>query len=168
MLATFPLCPRKSPEHAKVQCGEAYFDALTEGITHTHRRPPGRKQDCRSHDVACVSLLWGRHLSSYIRFHGNPSKGVDIPSHISHSIWSMPPEKSPQHNGIDPHSWYSVGEATAFLKSGSISVTPETVKRYCRKKKLVAKRFGPRQAWMVKGRSLAQLRAKWGIDELAG
>lgn len=75
-------------------------------------------------------------------------------------------EPSVQSGAIKPDKLYSIAEAVELLRGQNVSVTPETVKRYCRTKKVAGTRVGPRGAWMVKGKSLLVLRTEWGLDDL--
>jgi hypothetical protein len=62
---------------------------------------------------------------------------------------------------IKPDGWYSAREAASLL--GAL-VTEATVKEYCKKQRVRAKKIGPRKRWMVSGASLVKLRKEWGID----
>jgi hypothetical protein len=62
---------------------------------------------------------------------------------------------------IKPDGWYSAREAVSLLDS---LVTEATVKEYCKKRKVRAKKMGPRKLWMVSGSSLVKLRQEWGLD----
>ena len=57
--------------------------------------------------------------------------------------------------------WYTAREAAELLKG---EVTEATVKEYCKRGELKAKKVGPRRRWMILGSSIEQLREKWAID----
>jgi hypothetical protein len=59
-----------------------------------------------------------------------------------------------------PGDWYTAREAAELLGE----VTEATVKGYCKRGDLKAKKVGPKKRWMVLGSSIQQLRKNWAID----
>jgi hypothetical protein len=43
-------------------------------------------------------------------------------------------------------------------------VTEATLKDYCKRGDLKAKKVGPKKRWMILGSAIQQLREKWAID----
>ena len=62
---------------------------------------------------------------------------------------------------VDPIRWYSAREATDLLNA---EVTEATIKGYCKRGKLDAKKAGPRKRWMIRGASIIRLKQKWDLD----
>jgi hypothetical protein len=60
-----------------------------------------------------------------------------------------------------PDDWYTARQAAELLGG---EVTEATVKDYCKRGDLKAKKVGPKKRWMVLGSSIQQLRAKWEMD----
>jgi hypothetical protein len=60
-----------------------------------------------------------------------------------------------------PKDWYTAREAVHLLRD---EVTEATVKEYCKRGELKAKRVGPKKRWMILGSSIRELRRKWGLD----
>lgn len=56
---------------------------------------------------------------------------------------------------------YTAREAASLLDD---EVTEATVKEYCKRRKLAAKKVGPRKRWMISGAAIHKLRKQWGID----
>jgi len=63
---------------------------------------------------------------------------------------------------IDPKKSYSAKEAADFLE-----VSEDTVKDYCRRKKLPGKQVGPKKRWHVLGTSILKQRKDWDMDDLS-
>jgi helix-turn-helix protein len=57
--------------------------------------------------------------------------------------------------------WYTAREAASLLND---EVTEATIKEYCKRRELIAKKVGPRKRWMISGAAIQKLRKKWGID----
>ena len=57
---------------------------------------------------------------------------------------------------IDTNMDYSASDAVHLL-----GVTAETVKSYCRDKKLKARRAGPKKEWSISGAGIKKLRDSW-------
>ena len=62
---------------------------------------------------------------------------------------------------IDPDTWYSPREAVEHLDR---QVREDTLKGYCREGRVEAKKFGPKNEWRIRGRSLLEIRKQWGLD----
>ena len=62
---------------------------------------------------------------------------------------------------IDPSRWYTTREAESFLGVGR-----DTIKKYCRERKVEARQMGPRREWYIQGRGIQELRVEWGYDPL--
>ena len=62
---------------------------------------------------------------------------------------------------VDPKRWYTAREAGGYL-----DVTAETIKVYCRIKKMKAQRFGPKKEWRVLGSEISKKASEWGLDQL--
>ena len=62
---------------------------------------------------------------------------------------------------IDPKGWYTARE-TAELLDGE--VTEATVKEYCKRGSVKAKKVGPRRRWEILGKSIQDLRRKWKME----
>jgi len=62
---------------------------------------------------------------------------------------------------LKPKDWYTAREAAEFLGG---EVTEATVKEYCKRQEVDAKKVGPKQRWKIRGASLIELRRKWGMD----
>lgn len=77
-----------------------------------------------------------------------------IPSVIS-AFYSPMPWRIPTTR-IDPKREYTPSEGAALL-----GVTVETIKSYCRNKKLKAYRVGPKKEWRIRGSEAKKLRDKW-------
>ena len=60
-----------------------------------------------------------------------------------------------------PGDWYTAREVAELLEG---EVTEATVKDYCKRGDLKAKKVGPKKRWMVLGSSIQQLRKNWAID----
>jgi hypothetical protein len=60
-----------------------------------------------------------------------------------------------------PKDWYNAREAARLLRD---EVNEATVKEYCRRGKLKAKKVGPKKRWMILGSSIQELLRKWGLD----
>ena len=60
-----------------------------------------------------------------------------------------------------PDGWYAVRDAAEFLKG---EMTEATLKVYCKRGDLKAKKVGPKKRWMILGSAIQQLREKWAID----
>jgi hypothetical protein len=60
-----------------------------------------------------------------------------------------------------PDSWYTAREAAELLGG---EVTEATVKDYCKRGDLKAKKVGPKKRWMILGSAIQKLRKKWAID----
>lgn len=43
-------------------------------------------------------------------------------------------------------------------------MTEATLKEYCRREEVEAKKVGPKQRWKIRGASLIQLRRKWELN----
>ena len=57
--------------------------------------------------------------------------------------------------------WYTAREASSLLND---EVTEATIKEYCKRGELAAKKVGPRKRWMISGAAIQKLRKKWGIQ----
>jgi hypothetical protein len=62
---------------------------------------------------------------------------------------------------VKADEWYTAREAASLLND---MVTEATVKEYCKKGKVTAKRMGPKKRWMVSGAAVKKLRKEWGIE----
>jgi hypothetical protein len=62
---------------------------------------------------------------------------------------------------VKSDQWYTAREAASLLND---EVTEATVKEYCKRRKLVAKKVGPRKRWMISGAAIQKLRKNWEID----
>ena len=98
---------------------------------------------------------------------------TDLPTNISESIWTY----TFQNIAIDiclaaqyhrlvrkplkSDSWYTAREASSLLND---EVTEATIKEYCKRGELAAKKVGPRKRWMISGVAIQKLRKKWGIQ----
>lgn len=60
---------------------------------------------------------------------------------------------------IDPKKWYNSNETGILLK-----ITPETVKAYCRDRKVHSKKVGPKKQWHVQGTEILRLQKEWNLD----
>jgi Helix-turn-helix domain len=61
---------------------------------------------------------------------------------------------------LKPGDWYTAKEAADLLGE----VTEATVKEYCKRGALDAKKVGPKQRWKIRGASLIAKRTEWGMD----
>lgn len=64
-------------------------------------------------------------------------------------------------SSINPQQWYTAREAGAYLE-----ITAETVKNYCRTKKMRGRQFGPKKEWHVQGSAILSKASEWGLDQL--
>ena len=62
---------------------------------------------------------------------------------------------------IDPKRWYTAREAVQLLDG---EITEATVKEYCKRDDLEAKKVGPKKRWEILGASIIELRRKWELD----
>jgi hypothetical protein len=60
---------------------------------------------------------------------------------------------------VGSKDWYTAREASDFL-----AVTEATIKEYCKRGELKAKKVGPKKRWMILGSSIEELRRKWKFD----
>lgn len=74
----------------------------------------------------------------------------------------MAPSKNAQKVlKLHPTEWYSPEEAATFLP-----VKEETVKAYCRARKLKnAEKVGPRKEWRVRGTDIQDLLKAWNLTK---
>jgi hypothetical protein len=63
--------------------------------------------------------------------------------------------------GLKSNGWYTAREAAALLSG---EVTEATLKEYCKRGALKAKKVGPKKRWMISGSAIRQLRKDWAID----
>lgn len=61
---------------------------------------------------------------------------------------------------IDPKRLYTVREAADLL-----SVTPDTVRSYCRDEKCRGQQVGPKKQWMILGSEIKRMLKEWNMDE---
>ena len=59
-------------------------------------------------------------------------------------------------NSVDPAKLFTVREAADVL-----SVTSDTVKAYCRSRRLRARKVGPKRAWLIPGTEIRRLLKEW-------
>jgi len=62
---------------------------------------------------------------------------------------------------LKPGEWYTAREAASLLND---EVTEATVKAYCKRRDITAKKVGPKKRWMISGAAIQKLRKKWGMD----
>jgi Helix-turn-helix domain len=62
---------------------------------------------------------------------------------------------------VGSKNWYTAREASTVLRG---EVTEATIKEYCKRGELKAKKVGPKKRWMILGSSIDELRRKWKID----
>jgi hypothetical protein len=62
---------------------------------------------------------------------------------------------------LKPDDWYTAREAADLLGG---EVTEATVKEYCKRGDLDAKKVGPKQRWKIRGSSIQAKRREWGMD----
>ncbi|MBL8227253.1 MAG: hypothetical protein JNL98_02195 [Bryobacterales bacterium] len=62
---------------------------------------------------------------------------------------------------LKPNDWYTAREAAEFLAG---EVTEATLKEYCKREEVEAKKVGPKQRWKIRGASIIELRRKWEIN----
>ncbi len=70
-------------------------------------------------------------------------------------------EETPMTPDIDANTWYSPREAVPLLDH---QVTEDTLKGYCRRGGVEAKKVGPKKEWRIRGKSILHLREEWGIE----
>jgi excisionase family DNA binding protein len=59
-------------------------------------------------------------------------------------------------DSVDPQKTFTVREAADIL-----GVTPDTVKGYCRTKRLRSRKVGPKRAWAIPGAEIRRLLKDW-------
>jgi hypothetical protein len=62
---------------------------------------------------------------------------------------------------LKQNDWYTAREAAEFLGG---EVTEATLKEYCKREEVEAKKVGPKQRWKIRGASIIELRRKWEIN----
>jgi hypothetical protein len=62
---------------------------------------------------------------------------------------------------LKPNDWYTAREAAEYLAG---EVTEATLKEYCKREEVEAKKVGPKQRWKIRGASIIELRRKWEIN----
>jgi hypothetical protein len=65
---------------------------------------------------------------------------------------------------ISPTKYYTVAQTISFLRGGGVG-TSETVKKYCRKRRLTGKQIGAKRIWHVLGSSISALRKSFGLED---
>jgi excisionase family DNA binding protein len=58
---------------------------------------------------------------------------------------------------------FKTGLLTVPEAAKSLELKEETIRKYCRDKKLKCKKLGPRNVWMIKKASVDSLKKKWGV-----